>query len=186
MITGPQGFDRTVTFDIAENPAVITQGVGNFGWQPADRLTWAGFPIDGHDQPGSARSTAARDQTLRGAAERACSRRTSSNGVSQECAVVATQPTSAKCALHGQVTAQRCEADSWLPIDLGACLGYHALTEIRNSATVVNFLRMTHLSRRDQGFRTSPSSPCRVAGNPVCRPAPGSARSPGYSCPSVR
>jgi hypothetical protein len=34
--------------------------------------------------------------------------------------------------------------------------------------------------------RTSPSSPCRFAGNPVCRSAPGSARSPGYSCPSVR
>jgi hypothetical protein len=25
MITGPQGFDRTVTFDLAEEPAVITQ-----------------------------------------------------------------------------------------------------------------------------------------------------------------
>jgi hypothetical protein len=40
-------------------------------------------------------------------------------------------------------------------------------------------------------IRTSASSPCRVAGNPVagnsvCRPAQGSARSPGYSCPSVR
>jgi hypothetical protein len=27
MITGPQGFDRTVTFDLAEDPAVITQRV---------------------------------------------------------------------------------------------------------------------------------------------------------------
>ena len=27
MITGPEGFDRTVTFDIAEDPAVITQRV---------------------------------------------------------------------------------------------------------------------------------------------------------------
>jgi hypothetical protein len=36
------------------------------------------------------------------------------------------------------------------------------------------------------GIRTSDSSHCRVAGNPVCRPDPGSARSPGYSCPSVR
>ena len=36
------------------------------------------------------------------------------------------------------------------------------------------------------GIRKSPSSPCRVAGNPVCRSVPGSARSPGYSCPSVR
>ena len=36
------------------------------------------------------------------------------------------------------------------------------------------------------GIRTSASSPCRVAGSPVCRPDPGSARSPGYSCPSVR
>ena len=48
-----------------------------------------------------------------------------------------------------------------------------ASSEARNSATVANFLRTTHLSPRDQGFRTSPSSPCRVAGNPVCRPAPG-------------
>jgi hypothetical protein len=30
-----------------------------------------------------------------------------------------------------------------------------------------------HLSPRDQGFRTSPSSPYRVTANPVCRPAPG-------------
>ena len=36
------------------------------------------------------------------------------------------------------------------------------------------------------GIRTSASSPCRVPGNPVCRPDPGSARSPGYSCHSVR
>ena len=35
-------------------------------------------------------------------------------------------------------------------------------------------------------IRTSPLSPCRVAGSPVSRPDPGSARSPGYSCPSVR
>jgi len=48
-----------------------------------------------------------------------------------------------------------------------------ASSEARNSATVANFLRTTHLSPRDQGFRTSPSSPCRVAGNPACRPAPG-------------
>ena len=27
MITGPEGFDRTVTFDLAEDPAVITQRV---------------------------------------------------------------------------------------------------------------------------------------------------------------
>ena len=27
MITGPQGFDRTVTFDLAEDPAVITQRI---------------------------------------------------------------------------------------------------------------------------------------------------------------
>ena len=27
MITGPDGFDRTVTFDLAEDPAVITQRV---------------------------------------------------------------------------------------------------------------------------------------------------------------
>ena len=27
MITGPQGFDRNVTFDLAEDPAVITQRV---------------------------------------------------------------------------------------------------------------------------------------------------------------
>jgi hypothetical protein len=27
MITGPQGFDRTVTFDLTEDPAVITQRI---------------------------------------------------------------------------------------------------------------------------------------------------------------
>jgi hypothetical protein len=27
LITGPQGFDRTVTFDLAEDPAVITQRI---------------------------------------------------------------------------------------------------------------------------------------------------------------
>ena len=27
MITGPQGFDRTVTFDLAEDPAVIAQRI---------------------------------------------------------------------------------------------------------------------------------------------------------------
>ena len=27
LITGPEGFDRTVTFDLAEDPAVITQRV---------------------------------------------------------------------------------------------------------------------------------------------------------------
>jgi hypothetical protein len=27
MITGPQGFDRTVTFDLAEEPAVIAQRI---------------------------------------------------------------------------------------------------------------------------------------------------------------
>jgi hypothetical protein len=27
MITGPQGFDRTVTFDLAEDPAVIAERV---------------------------------------------------------------------------------------------------------------------------------------------------------------
>jgi hypothetical protein len=27
MITGPEGFDRTVTFDLAEEPAVITQRI---------------------------------------------------------------------------------------------------------------------------------------------------------------
>ena len=27
MITGPQGFDRSVTFDLADDPAVITQRI---------------------------------------------------------------------------------------------------------------------------------------------------------------
>jgi hypothetical protein len=27
MITGPEAFDRTVTFDVAEDPAVITQRI---------------------------------------------------------------------------------------------------------------------------------------------------------------
>jgi hypothetical protein len=107
-------------------------------------------------------------------------------------------------------TERCCEADLWLPIGFRKCLGDHAFTEIRrfqiaekppstDNSTPFTKLESSEARSRatvaissgrlifpaGSGLRTSPSSPRRAAGNPVCRPAPGSARSPGYSCPSV-
>jgi hypothetical protein len=52
MITGPQGFDRTVTFDLAEDPAVITQRIR----ETIEDLRPRGCPVAVAPRAGSARA----------------------------------------------------------------------------------------------------------------------------------
>jgi hypothetical protein len=82
-----------------------------------------------------------------------------------------------------QVTEQCCEADSWLPAD-SDCREF-AVDRQLHSIHEARFVRSKKQRDRRKfpqddpsfpagsGIRTSNSSPCRVAGNPVCRPAPG-------------